>query len=210
MITLTADLNSTLEAVADYLTLSHTELCAYAAEDTHTGWDFGKGAWMCGSLHRPEGQTLYALIRALKPKRILEMGALEGCSSTHMAQALAANGVGKLLSVDIAPGTGSKLPEALRPYVTQRVEWAGEALDSAKSKFNLIYEDTDHSRATTRAIWEKALEKIAPGGVIISHDPFSASVGKAVIAGVTDALGHDNFLMVQVPPSDCGLLIYKA
>src|SRR3990167_10454525 len=113
-------LHSALEQIASAYSLDANALIAYAAEDLETGWDHGEGEWPTGSIWQVEGQVLYALVRALKPARVLELGTWYGCSATHILQALEANGYGALLVLDnhVQGGPaaiGDMIPEGLRP-----------------------------------------------------------------------------------------------
>lgn len=206
-------LEDTLAALADYLGADHIgkqQLIELAHEDEHTGWDFGAGDWPCGSLHRPEGQTLYALVCVLNACNVVECGSLYGCSSTHLASALkATKRSNPLVSVDILQGTGSQFPDGMKSFRTQvYMDGAAYLNTLPDNSVDMVYEDTDHSYAVTRAIWEAALLKVRSGGVIVSHDSEHATGGEVVTKAILDALGHDNVLTLLVPPADCGLLIW--
>lgn len=203
-------LETVVLAVAGWLGIEFKKLFEYVNADLHTGWDFDQGAWPCGSLHRPEGQILYALVRALKPKQIAEVGTWYGCSATHMAQALEDDGQkhAPINCIDISPN-GSMIPSRLRQHINLTAADGCEYLSSLDdNSLGLFYEDASHSFEDVRGLWKLALNKVEPGGVIISHDPESAVVGADVIAGV-EAAGIADYLIVRVPPSDCGLLIYR-
>lgn len=47
------------------------------------------------------GQTIYDVVRKLKPKKVIEFGSLYGYSTVCIGQALRANGSGHLISYDI-------------------------------------------------------------------------------------------------------------
>ena len=47
------------------------------------------------------GKTIYDIIRKLKPKKVIEFGALYGYSAVCIGQALRDNGFGKLITYDI-------------------------------------------------------------------------------------------------------------
>lgn len=203
-------LETVILAIAGWLGIEFKMLFDFANADLHTGWDFDQGAWPCGSLHRPEGQILYALVRALKPKQIAEVGTWYGCSATHMAQALADDGGehAPINCIDINPN-GSMIPSLLRQHINLMATDGRDYLRGLKDgSLGLFYEDASHSMEDVRDFWTLGLQKVEPGGVIVSHDPENAVVGPSVIAGV-EAAGVTDYLIVRVPPSDCGLLIYR-
>lgn len=197
------DLNTTLEALAHYLAIDAETLKAYADEDVHTGWDFGEGEWECSSLHRPEGQTLYALVRYYRPEMVLEYGRWTGCSTTHIAEALEANGAGRVISCDIYPRPPA-IPERLLERCVIHAANGLLHLDSMASDHTFIWEDTDHSYETTRRFWELAIARLKPGGIMVSHDVPALERERRAIedAGVTD------YIALRVPPSDCGLGVW--
>lgn len=209
----TGSLEETLTALAEHLGMKSRDakaLIDFAAEDPHTGWDFGKGAWPCGSLHTPEGKTLYALVCALNAHKVVECGALFGCSSTHLAEALkATKGATPLISVDILEGTGKQVPDHLKAWVSNIYMPAQDYFaDVPDNSLDMVYEDTDHTFEVTRDIWRAAIPKVKRGGVIVSHDSEHATAGQVVTNAINEALGHTDYLTLLVPPADCGLLVW--
>ncbi len=204
-----SDLKTVVEALATYLEMDAVTLDIYTQKDQHTGWDFDQGDWPCGSLHRPEGQILYALTRALDAVPV-EIGSWHGCSATHMAEALRDSGINdSVQSVDLAGMNQDRIPAYLLPYIAAHV---GDGHDYLKrlpdGSQKLIYEDAGHDREGVAQFWREGLQKLAPGGVMVSHDPENAIVGPSVVGGVEDA-GVTDYLIVRVPPSDCGLILYR-
>lgn len=201
---------SMLEQIAEQVDVDYEQLATYAHEDTHTGWDAGLGAWPVGSLWQVEGQVLYALTRALKPKRVLELGRRFGCSTTHIAQAMAANKGGKVVSIDndVHGPTELMIPKELYPFIEIVNGDAFEYLETHRGKFDMIFEDLDHDRATTAAIAKDAKNgRLRSGGLLIVHDTMHFLVGEAIRAGLDDAGIDARHYLIQ--PSDCGLGIWK-
>jgi hypothetical protein len=56
----------------------------------------------------------YAIVRALRPTRVVETGTHDGLGSTTILAALERNGSGELVSIDPQPGTGWLVPDSLR------------------------------------------------------------------------------------------------
>lgn len=208
MKTVTGSLEDVLTALAGYTGVQALDLQRYAAQDPHTGWDFGRGGWPVGSLHTTEGQTLYALAYGLHMATVVECGSLHGCSATHMADALMAIG-GHLTSVDVLAGTGSLFPEYLKPYRTQLYMKGEDYLNSLPdNSVDMVFEDTDHSPASVYEIWKAAIAKVRSGGVVISHDGMHDTSTKDVNAAIQRALGHDDYLLLSIPPADCGFAVW--
>jgi predicted O-methyltransferase YrrM len=206
-------LHSALEQIADRYGLDAFALTAYAAEDAHTGWDHGEGDWPTGSLWRVEGQVLYALVRALKPTNVLELGTWYGCSATHILQALEDNGHGTLLGVDnhVQGGPaaiGDMIPDALRERFTHQDQHIMEYVTTADAQFDLIFEDGMHDREQVAAVWSAAQRILAPGGFIVSHDATHFVVGADVQRGMAQA-GITDALFLSIDPADCGLGIWR-
>lgn len=201
-------LNTALEQIAERFGLSADTLIDLSHQDTHDGWDEGRGSWPVGSLWTVEGVVLYTLVRALNVKAVIEIGAFRGASTTHIAQALMDNGGGKVYSVDIAHGPKDQVPVELLPYI-EFIDGDGvEYLNKRWPKgVTLVFEDGSHSREQVGAIWKVATRKIAMGGVVLSHDGAHFLVGEAVRGGIEDA-GIDDALTVLIRPSDCGLSLW--
>lgn len=201
-------LNETLDLVALYHRLDADELKRYAVEDTHTGWDKGAGAWPIGSLWAVEGKTLYALVRALKPAVAVEIGTHRGASATHIATALARNGKGSLIAIDLNEGAGDMIEAQLKDIIAfvhqDGVAWLAAQEDNS---IDFIFEDGDHSTDMVAAVARLAKEKLAPGGVLVVHDAAHFLVGEAVRDGLTQAAVP--FSVHLAEPSDCGLGIYR-
>lgn len=200
------NLDAALSTIADRFGLDAAELQRYAAEDTIGGYSPNtvERKWDTGSIFGVEGQVLYALIRATKPHLALNLGGWRGCSTAHMASALAADGSGKLITVDLSPQPEQTDYDNIE-YIT------GDAVDYmaklAKNKVDLVFEDIGHSEAETRAVWETVLTKGRKGAWIISHDNLHPLAGKVVTDGIR-AAGVSDALALLIEPSDCGLAIY--
>ncbi len=206
------NLQQTLVQTAHDFDLNADDLLRYAAEDTETGWDAGEGAWPNGSIWTVEGQILYALIRATKPKRILEIGTYYGCSTTHMLLAMRRNDNGAVLdAIDkdvrgIDPGhkIPSRLKSAFTFYKRDAVEW----LANTDLNYDFIFEDALHLTELTRNLWLGGKRRLNPGGFMISHDAMHYIVGNQVLDGI--ALANSTPFTYLTEPSDCGLAIERS
>lgn len=208
-VTVTGSLDTVLQAVADYLSLDYTRLALHAANDPHTGWDYGKGDWPCGSLHRTEGQILYALVRALGAAPV-EIGSFCGCSATHMAQALRDTQAAAVVqAVDIVGLRRDYIPTGLLPLICeQRMDGAAYLRSLSDGSLDMIYEDGSHFTQDVCEVWAVGQTKLKPGGVLLSHDADHPAVGHEVCAGI-EAAGVTDYLIVRAEPSDCGLALWR-
>ena len=59
------------------------------------------GNGVCGALQLESAVALYAFVRNVKPKLVIETGVASGFSSTVILEAMEKNGTGKLISIDL-------------------------------------------------------------------------------------------------------------
>lgn len=210
-------------AIAGQFDLNLADLRRYMTEDTIGGYhsDERQSKWPVGSLWSVEGALLYALTRIIQPELVIEIGTHLGCSTTHFAAALKANGKGKVISIDTAKsidlhGTGiyavgELIQDDLRDYVelvnADGVAFVQNALGYGAAA--IIYEDADHSSETTRAVWTAGSGKLAAGGFLISHDACHFLVGEDIWLGVMQS-GTQNPHRHLIEPSDCGVALWRA
>ena len=210
-------LNEALAHIGAVYDLNPEDLQRYAAEDQLGGYhsDAAQQRWHIGSLWGVEGQVLYALVRAMKPKQVVELGSFRGCSSHHIAQALLTNALegkpGTLICVDKA--FEYTLPESDSPLngVIQHIQ--GDAVDYIENqmpakKVDLIFEDLDHYPETVTPVWKAAQEKLKKGGFIVSHDAMHYIAGVNVRFGIL-AAGVLDANLYLIEPSDCGLAVWR-
>lgn len=203
----------TLFQLEKYLGIELDSLMPYAESDNIGGFhpDPTQAKWGAGAIWDVEGRTLYALIRALDSKVIVEIGSGTGCSTNHMARALLRNYVnpataGHITTID--RGNTPYIADDLNPFVTvlngDALEWLAQQPDAS---IDFLLEDADHSEALCHAVGELAKTKLKPGGVLIAHDAAHFTVGRDVKAGY-DLAGLD-FRVYLTDPSDCGWLVWK-
>lgn len=199
------NLNNTLHDIATQFELDAEDLIAYAAEDDIGGWDNGAGGWEVGSLWSVEGKVLYALVRALKPEKCLELGTHAGCSAAHIAAALIKNESGTLLCVDANDNAGHAIPEHLRSVITMRDSDALDYVSKSRTKWHFVYEDLLHTQEQVAHIWSNI--KLIKGGVLVSHDAMHHVVGDDVRAGIAESGKTPAIYLID--PADCGLAIWR-
>lgn len=217
------NLDGAIEQIAAYLSYPADALHEFAANDPYTkmGWDGGKGEAPVGSLFSVEGKVLYALVRAMQPQAVLELGTCVGASSTHLAAGLVANGKGRLTTVDsklqlTGPWmVGQLIPAGVKGAVKMvNEEGVGYAKGLKDDSFMFIFEDMLHGPAEVEATWTEAIRIVQPGGLIISHDAAHFIVGAGVQQGIRAALNAAGYadqepLVLKIAPGDTGLAIWK-
>jgi predicted O-methyltransferase YrrM len=143
-------------------------------------------------------RLLAVLIRALAPRRLLELGTSNGYSTIWLADAARAVG-GSLTSVEIDPARAAQARENLQragldEVVELRVGDGGSVLAaSADSEWNFIFLDAE--RPAYAGYWLDLVRVLAPRGLlavdnVISHAEELAKFRKLVAneKRVTDAL----------------------
>lgn len=205
------NLFETLTQIAEHFGLKADDLISYANEDTIGGFnaDATKSTWPIGSLWEVEGKTLYALVRALKPRRLLEFGTMHGCSAVHMATALQKNANGGTLvcvdfNMDLAAHLLTHFPDTISLVQMPFEEFVAEPTDA---QFDFVYEDSIHSTEQVAMLWRYAVAHVV-SGLIVSHDAMHYIVGDDVRRGIQAVVG-DKARYYLTEPSDCGLGIYR-
>jgi predicted O-methyltransferase YrrM len=131
----------------------------------------------------PHGGLLYLLVRALRPRRVVETGVRPGYSTTWILGALEANRAGQLTSLGPgpvagrAPGVdevtvGQFVPPSLRARWTLRLgntpDRLAAILDGGDPVDLFFYDngpDAERARHELRSAWGK----LAPNGVVLAH-----------------------------------------
>lgn len=171
--------------------LDSNALFSYAIEDTFTGWQV-------------EGQLLYALVRMLKPKRVLGVGACEN-SVNHLGLGLLHNQKGHMDCVDAWQGDVQMIDEEVFPYLTIHYQDLSDYISCYCASYDLIFHDALHTAEQTEMVWSKVY--LTSGGVFISHDKIHRLVSSTFMQGVYRAI-YDP-LIISVEPSDCGMALWR-
>ena len=112
----------------------------------------------------------YAVIRALKPKHVVETGTDKGLGSLVIAAALLRNGVGRLTTLDINPDSGY-LISGRYANVTQIERGDSLALISQLTEpLELFIHDSDHSAAHEAAEFRAVDSHLAPSALVLSDN----------------------------------------
>ncbi|MEM9144924.1 MAG: class I SAM-dependent methyltransferase [Pseudomonadota bacterium] len=151
---------------------------------------------LTGGVNPGDQRALYALIRALRPGRVLEIGTHIACSTVNIALALAANRAGEtsvdgsVTSVDIrdvndprtrpweaagSPHSPNELMQriGMADRVAFMVSGSLAFIETAPAEsFDFIFLDGDHAATTVYQELPAALRLLRPGGLILLHDYF--------------------------------------
>jgi hypothetical protein len=122
----------------------------------------------------------YAIVRALRPERVVETGTHDGLGSTAILTALERNGSGELISIDPQPGTGWLVPERLRHRWRPIRDTSYEAMPSLGS-IDLFIHDSLHTPEVET--WE--LETAVGHGakVLLSDNAHAAETSREFASG---------------------------
>lgn len=197
------NLHEACRELAGALNLSADDLIRFADQDTIGGFhmDETKRRWYTGSIWEVEGQLVYALIRVMRPRWVLEIGVGNGCTTTHILTALHDNDDGELLSLDPTPYPTMHVDDGLQARWTYvREDALGYLRAHAGEAFDLVIEDGPHGLEFTRDVLREA--KATGPRLVLVHDAAHFLVGRDVSTGMQDALGDCHTLLVE--PSDCG------
>ncbi len=144
---------------------------------------------LMGGVNPGDRRAIYALVAALKPKRVLEIGTHIAASSLYIAAALErfCGEWDRLITVDIldvnhpvdAPwrDVGYKMPPVdyarslgIQDHVDFVQSDAVTYMEQTSERFDLIFLDGDHEPHSVYREVSAALKILNPGGLILLHD----------------------------------------
>jgi hypothetical protein len=139
--------------------------------------------------------SLYTLVRALKPRVVIETGGTPGKSTAFILRAMARNQLGALYTIDLPPppraedrlarreiyhearpaavGSNWIVPDALRQRHTLLLGKSQDLLPGlleTLDRVDLFLHDSDHSYENMCWEFETAWPKVRPGGLLVSDD----------------------------------------
>jgi|GEM_PF-1383211 len=120
--------------------------------------------------------ALLELVSLLRPELVIETGVAAGASTVQILSGLEANGLGRLVSIDVTPDVGQLVPKSLRtrwqltvlPHRHKRQ--ALSQVIASNRGFQLFVHDSDHSEGWQRFEYELALAYAGPRAMICSDD----------------------------------------
>ena len=136
------------------------------------------GPYRFGSSPQNDCESLYMLVRALKPRLVVETGVCYGASSAYILEALDQNGAGELYSLDLGndpeePPSDFFVPGHLRDRWRLIIGDCRDELPRLLRKLgeiDMFHHDSLHTY--DHMMWEYtiAFRYLHPSGVISSHD----------------------------------------
>jgi predicted O-methyltransferase YrrM len=123
-------------------------------------------------------EALYLVVRAAKPRVVVETGVLYGASSAHILAALARNGEGELYSIDL-PNESHEPPHDFLVPDELSGRWTLVVGDSRcelptllrrLSTIDLFYHDSLHTFQHMTWEYQAALPHLTARGILSSHD----------------------------------------
>lgn len=123
-----------------------------------------------------EAETLYSMVRLLKPDRIIETGVGAGISSTYILRALQLNGRGRLYSIDLPDATGLSgwaVPDQLKQCWDLRLGSSKDLLPSLLREtgpIDLFLHDSDHSYQHMMFEFRMMWPHLHENGLFLAHD----------------------------------------
>jgi predicted O-methyltransferase YrrM len=120
-----------------------------------------------------DGLFLYRLVRALRPRTVVEFGSAVGISGAYIASALRANGSGRLVTVE---GAETRQPiaartiESVAPGVTRSVRALFDEVLDVLDGADLFFLDGNHHYEPTLRYVTEAVDRMARPAVLVLDD----------------------------------------
>lgn len=135
---------------------------------------------ICPSIGKEAGQLLYFLIKLLKAKKVLEIGTSIGYSTTWLALGVKDNG-GLVDTIELSKRLMKEAKRNLNTlkldkYVSFYDGFGEEIINSLDKIYDLIF--IDSSTKSYYELYEKSIEKLKSGGVIIFEDILFPTMNK--------------------------------
>jgi predicted O-methyltransferase YrrM len=136
------------------------------------------GPYRFGSTPPVDCESLYYLVRALRPRVVVETGVCYGASSAYILEALEANHHGELYSIDLGNTKDEPPSDYLVPWKLTR-RWHLCIGDSKRllpslleqlGAIDLFHHDSLHTYEHMMWEYETAFPRLSPTGVLSSHD----------------------------------------
>jgi len=147
---------------------------------------------------------LYAIVRAVRPKTILELGTHLGYSTRVLLVGLKHQTDGLVVTLD----HHQHLEQSSELANSYRVlPLSVDGLEFSKTlcfPIDMIFEDGNHEEENTRVFLSNCLPHLKSGGVIVVHDVAYPGLSEGVSQGMLACLG-DNFERIVIDAAPCGL-----
>nr|WP_311538577.1 class I SAM-dependent methyltransferase [uncultured Bradyrhizobium sp.] len=132
----------------------------------------------------PDRIMLYALIRGLRPARVLEIGARWGGGARIISSALEDSGFGKAVGIDPEPKNFRPTPKELFHRYELMTGYSPGAIPEAVRKLgggiDLAFIDAMHTHDHVLADFEGVIPFMAEGSHVLLHDTFHVGINRAI------------------------------
>lgn len=150
-------------------------------------------------------EFLRSLILLVKPDLIVETGTFIGHSSLMMAEALEANGRGRIITIEYDPAVFRKAKEQIDgSHLRWRIEYRnGSSLEETiDGNIDILYSDSDINMREQEV--RRFLPQMKPGGLVLIHD---ASSHFKVVRAAALRLEEEGLLSIVLLSSPRGLCL---
>ncbi|HEX6074456.1 MAG TPA: class I SAM-dependent methyltransferase [Micromonosporaceae bacterium] len=133
----------------------------------------------------------YAMVRARKPRHVVETGVDKGLGSLVIAAALLRNATeghpGRVTSIDINPEAGYLVSsQPWSTVVDLVISDSQQAIGELDQPVDIFLHDSDHAPDRERAEFEKVEQKLAPGALLLTDNVTATDV----LASYAEATGR--------------------
>ena len=150
-------------------------------------------------------EFLRTLVTTLKPELVVETGSFLGVSTLWMAEGMAANGFGKIISVEYDPVVFTKAQEkiAASPFAKFIELRNGSSLEmEVEGTIDIFFADSDTDIRAAEV--KRFLPQIRPTGLILMHD---ASSHMKTVREAAFALEAEGLVSCIFLPTPRGLVL---
>jgi predicted O-methyltransferase YrrM len=112
----------------------------------------------------------YALVRALRPERVIETGTDKGLGSVVLAAALLRNGTGRLSTLDVNPESGYLIAGRYAEVVDRIIGDSVETLAAGKDPVDIFLHDSLHTFEYETAEFAAVEPRLTERGVLLSDN----------------------------------------
>ncbi|WP_248958344.1 class I SAM-dependent methyltransferase [Sphaerisporangium perillae] len=140
-----------------------------------------------------EAEITYLMVREHRPEVVVEIGSLDGWSTTWLLRALRDNGTGHLYTYDLVDNARNNVPEELAADRWTFVHGdAREKLAGHDHEIDYLFVDAAHTRNFARWYVNELFPTVPPGVPVSVHDvfhtrrPWPFSEGRVVLSWLAD------------------------
>jgi cephalosporin hydroxylase len=132
----------------------------------------------------PDRVMLYALVRGLRPERVLEIGARWGGGARIISAALNDSGIGKAIGIDPEPQNFRPSAKDLLNRYELMTGYSPQDVPAAVAKLggkiDLAFIDAMHTHDHVYADFNAVIPHMASGGHVLLHDTFHVGIHTAI------------------------------